>query len=415
MSTKLITSTCLQLLRRYDHKPESQRGPLLDEDGPSYVRVFLNILRSISKEETVEYVLALIDEMLAANPKRAALFYDKSLSGEDIYDPFLRQVALESARPKLQNGTVPNGEASNSKSKLTSIHDVLKGLVDWLCSQLRSPTHPNCSIPTSTHCLATLLKETYVRTLFVQADGVKLLIPLISPASTQQSIQLLYETCLCIWLLSFYDAAVDYLSTTRVMPRLVDVVKGSTKEKVVRVVVMSFRNLLAKGAFAAQMIDLGLPHIVQNLKAQAWSDEDLLDALNQLEVGLKENLKRLSSFDKYKQQVLLGHLDWSPMHKDPNFWRENITNFEENDFQILRVLMTVIDTSTDTTALAVACYDLSQFLQYHPSGRLVVADLKAKDRVMKLMNHDNAEVRKNSLLCVQRLFLGAKYASFLQV
>ncbi|KQK15840.1 hypothetical protein BRADI_1g25215v3 [Brachypodium distachyon] len=489
MSTKLISSTCLQLLRRYDHKPESERGPLLDEDGPSYVRIFLNILRSISKEETVEYVLALIDEMLAVNPKRAALFYDESLSGEDIYDPFLNWqlfsffphmarvdywspditnfplrlhtcslshlplppavyeildikgiiglsqslprlllkgnwfvqeksckilTHLISARPKLQNGMVPNGEASNSKSKLTSIHDVLRGLVDWLCTQLRSPTHPNFSIPTATHCLATLLKEPYVRTLFVQTDGVKLLIPLISPASTQQSIQLLYETCLCIWLLSFYDAAVDYLSTTRVMPRLVEVVKGSTKEKVVRVVVMSLRNLLAKGAFAAQMIDLGLPHIVQNLKAQAWSDEDLLDALNQLEVGLKENLKRLSSFDKYKQQVLLGHLDWSPMHKDPSFWRENITNFEENDFQILRVLMTVIDTSTDTTALAVACYDLSQFLQYHPSGRIVVADLKAKDRVMKLMNHDNAEVRKNSLLCVQRLFLGAKYASFLQ-
>jgi hypothetical protein len=57
--------------------------------------------------------------------------------------------------------------------------------------QLRSPTHPNCSIPTATHCLATLLKETYVRTLFVQADGVKLLIPLISPASTQQSIQVI--------------------------------------------------------------------------------------------------------------------------------------------------------------------------------------------------------------------------------
>jgi V-type H+-transporting ATPase subunit H len=30
------------------------------------------------------------------------------------------------------------------------------------------------------------------------------------------------------------------------------------------------------------------------------------------------------------------------------------------------------------------------------------------------MIHDNGEVRKNSLLCVQRLFLGAKYASFLQ-
>lgn len=66
--------------------------------------------------------------------------------------------------------------------------------------------------------------------------------------------------------------------------------------------------------------------------------QDLLDALNQLEVGLKENLKKLSSFDKYKQQVLLGHLDWSPMHKDPSFWRENINNFEENDFQVWLVL-----------------------------------------------------------------------------
>ncbi|PWZ41520.1 40S ribosomal protein S4 [Zea mays] len=31
MSTKLISETCLQLLRRYDHKPESQRAPLLEE------------------------------------------------------------------------------------------------------------------------------------------------------------------------------------------------------------------------------------------------------------------------------------------------------------------------------------------------------------------------------------------------
>jgi V-type H+-transporting ATPase subunit H len=45
-------------------------------------------------------------------------------------------------------------------------------------------------------------------------------------------MQLLYETCLCIWLLSYFEPAIDYLSTTRVMPRLVDVVKGSTKEKV---------------------------------------------------------------------------------------------------------------------------------------------------------------------------------------
>lgn len=441
MTTKLITGTALQLLRRYDKRPESQRASLLDDDGPSYVRVFVSILRDIFKEETVEYVLSSIDEMLTANPKRARLFHDKSLANEDIYEPFVRLLwkgnwfiqeksckilaLIVSARPKNQYDGAMNGEASDSKSKFTTIDDVLKGLVDWLCSQLRNPSHPSRGIPTAVNCLATLLKEPLVRSSFVQADGVKLLIPLINPVvnhtapissthSNQQSMQLLYETCLCIWLLSFYEPAVEYLATSRCLPRLTEVVKSSTKEKVVRVIVMTFKNLLPKGTFGAQMVDLGMPQIVQNLKAQAWGDEDLVEALNQLDERLKDNVKQLSSFDKYKQEVLLGHLDWSPVHKDAFFWRENINNFEENDFQLLRVLITILDTSNDPRSIAVACFDLSQFIQNHPSGRIIVNDLKVKDRVMKLMNHENAEVTKNALLCIQRLFLGAKYASFLQ-
>ncbi|KAH8481219.1 hypothetical protein H0E87_031255, partial [Populus deltoides] len=177
------------------------------------------------------------------------------------------------ARPKTQDDLLSNGEASNSKSKITCVDDVLKGLVEWFCAQLKKPSNPSRSIPTAISCLATLLKEPVVRSLFVQGDGVKLLIPLICPASTQQSIQLLYETCLCVWLLSYYEPAIKYLATSRSLPRLVDVVKSSTKEKVVRVVVLTLRNLLSKGTFGDQMVDLGLPQIVQNLKAQAWSDE----------------------------------------------------------------------------------------------------------------------------------------------
>lgn len=62
--------------------------------------------------------------------------------------------------------------------------------------------------------------------------------------------------------------------------------------------------------------------------------QDLLEALNQLEEGLRENIKILSSFDKYYQEVILGRLDWGPMHKDPIFWKENITHFEEQDFKV---------------------------------------------------------------------------------
>ncbi len=102
------------------------------------------------------------------------------------------------------------------------------------------------------------------------------------------------------------------------------------------------------------------------------------------------------------------------MHKDPAFWRENINKFEDNDFQVLRILITILDTSGDSRALAVACYDISQFIQYHPAGRGIVTDLKAKERVIKLMDHESSEVRKNALLCVQKLLLSAKYVSYLQ-
>ncbi|GER55561.1 v-type proton ATPase subunit H [Striga asiatica] len=384
------------------------------KDGPAYICVFVSILRDIFKEETVEYVLALIDELLSANPKRARLFHDKLLWKGNwfIQEKSCKILSLivTSGRPRSHDGSHANG-ASKIKKDITTIDDVLKALVDWLCSQLKNPSHPSRGIPTAVNCLATLLKEHVVRSSFVQTDGVKLLIPLISPASTQQSIQLLYETCLCVWLLSYYEPAVEYLATSRSLPRLIEVVKGSTKEKVVRVVILTLKNLLHKGTFGAQMVDLGLPQLVQNLKAQAWRSARSSESIGR---GLKDNIKQLSSFDKYKQEVLLGHLDWSPMHKDPIFWRDNIANFEEHDFQILRVLITILDTSTDPRTLAVACYDLSQFIQYHAAGRIIVTDLKAKERVMKLMNHENVEVTKNALLYIQRLFPGAKYASFLQ-
>ncbi|KAG0587005.1 hypothetical protein KC19_2G134000 [Ceratodon purpureus] len=309
---------------------------------------------------------------------------------------------------------IDSEDPSAPQKKVDSFNEVLRAVVDWLISQMRSPAHPTRGIPTAVSSLATLLRITKVRAIFIKADGTKLLAPLITPASNQQYIQLLYEATLCIWLLSFHDGAVEAFSTARVVPRLVDVVKSSTKEKVVRVAVMAFRNLANKGNFAAELVDLGMPKVVQSLKLQTWSDEDLSQALDVVDAALKDSIRKLSSFDKYKAEVFSGNLDWSPMHKDPVFWRENISKFEENDFQVLRVLITLLDNSRDPKTLAVACHDIAQFIQIHPAGRGIILDLKAKERVMKHMSHPDPEVAKQALLCVQKILLSAKYASYMQ-
>jgi V-type H+-transporting ATPase subunit H len=94
MTARLISDKDLQLIRRYDKRSEELQASLLDESGPAYVEAFLTVLRNVTKEETVQYILALLLQMLQANPNRTALFHQvKELHGAgaaDAYTIFLR-------------------------------------------------------------------------------------------------------------------------------------------------------------------------------------------------------------------------------------------------------------------------------------------------------------------------------------
>lgn len=54
------------------------------------------------------------------------------------------------------------------------------------------------------------------------------------------------------------------------------------------------------------------------------------------------------------------------------FWKENVEKFEEKDFQILRVLLKLLEASRETRTLAVGCHDLGMFITSHPHGRSIV-------------------------------------------
>ena len=71
-----------------------------------------------------------------------------------------------------------------------------------------------------------------------------------------------------------------------------------------------------------------------------------------------------------------GVLDWTPVHTSDVFWRQNASKFEERDFQLLRVLLKLLEASREPRTLAVACADVGRFIEAHPHGRYVVADLR---------------------------------------
>jgi V-type H+-transporting ATPase subunit H len=89
---------------------------------------------------------------------------------------------------------------------------------------------------------------------------------------------------------------------------------------------------------------------------QSWGDEDIPDVLDSIAETLREQAVHVSSWDKYKKEVLSGTLDWTPMHTSEVFWRNNVDKFEDKDFQLLRVLLKLLETNRDprTQVLTVA-------------------------------------------------------------
>jgi uncharacterized protein YllA (UPF0747 family) len=65
-----------------------------------------------------------------------------------------------------------------------------------------------------------------------------------------------------------------------------------------------------------------------------WTDDELVTALENLEESLRSSVKDASTFDKYRKEVLSGTLEWSSMHTDSSFWRENIIKFEQQNYQV---------------------------------------------------------------------------------
>jgi V-type H+-transporting ATPase subunit H len=94
--------------------------------------------------------------------------------------------------------------------------------------------------------------------------------------------------------------------------------------------------------------------------------------------------------------------------------QENSAAMESKDFQLIRSLIKVAQTSEDPKVLAVAMNDFGMFIDANPHGRFIINDLGGKQPVMALMQHPSSEVQKYALLCVQRLMLGRDKLDFLR-
>jgi len=133
---------------------------------------------------------------------------------------------------------------------------------------------------------------------------------------------------------------------------------------------------------------------------------------------LEKNVDDLTSWDKYKNEVLASQLEWSPPHKSTKFWQENHLKFEEDNYLLLQKLKEILEHTRDPKVKCIACWDIGEFVRIHPQGKLISKSLDLKTPIMRILteseknrdddknvDEDTQKLAKEALTALQKLMI----------
>uniref|UniRef100_A0A8B9LL34 V-type proton ATPase subunit H n=2 Tax=Astyanax mexicanus TaxID=7994 RepID=A0A8B9LL34_ASTMX len=421
---QMISGEDCEFIKKFEVAHSEDKQAILTNEGHQCAKTFLNLMAHISKEQTVQYILTLIDDTLQENHQRVNIFFDYAkktkntawsyflpmLNRQDLFTVHMaaRIIAKLAAWGRdLMEGSDLNYYFNWIKTQLSS--QKLHGTGAETGTGTISPNESSQYVQCVAGCLQLMLRVNEYRFAWVEADGVNCITAVLS---NKCGFQLQYQMIFCVWLLAFSPQLCEQLRRYNVVPALSDILQESVKEKVTRIILAAFRNLLEKSAeretrqeYALAMIQCKVLKQLENLDQQKYDDEDITDDIKFLLERLGESVQDLSSFDEYSSELKSGRLEWSPVHKSEKFWRENAVRLNEKNYELLKILTRLLEVSDDPQVIAVAAHDVGEYVRHYPRGKRVIEQLGGKQLVMNHMHHEDQLVRYNALLAVQKLMV----------
>nr|XP_029511731.1 V-type proton ATPase subunit H-like [Oncorhynchus nerka]XP_029511732.1 V-type proton ATPase subunit H-like [Oncorhynchus nerka] len=75
---QMISAEDCEFIKKFEVAPSEEKQIILTNEGHQCAKTFLNLMAHISKEQTVQYILTLIDDTLQENHQRVNIFFDYS-------------------------------------------------------------------------------------------------------------------------------------------------------------------------------------------------------------------------------------------------------------------------------------------------------------------------------------------------
>uniref|UniRef100_A0A3Q2TF03 V-type proton ATPase subunit H n=1 Tax=Fundulus heteroclitus TaxID=8078 RepID=A0A3Q2TF03_FUNHE len=384
----MISTEDCEFIKKFEKANSEEKQVILTKEGHQCAKTFLNLMAHISKEQTVQYILTLIDDTLQENHQRVNIFFDYAkktkntawsyflpmLNRQDLFTVHMaaRIIAKLAAWGRdLMEGSDLNYYFNWIKSQLSSQNLHGSGPETGTGAGTISPSESSQYVQCVAGCLQLMLRVNEYRFAWVEADGVNCITAVLS---NKCGFQLQYQMIFCIWLLAFSPQLCEQLRRYNVVPALSDILQESVKEKVTRIILAAFR---VSGEF--------------------------FTCLSSLHVEM-DNVEQ-HSFDEYSSELKSGRLEWSPVHKSEKFWRENAVRLNEKNYELLKILTRLLEVSDDPQVIAVAAHDVGEYVRHYPRGKRVIEQLGGKQLVMNHMHHEDQLVRYNALLAVQKLMV----------
>ncbi|TNY18749.1 ATPase, V1 complex, subunit H [Rhodotorula diobovata] len=380
--------------------------PVLDAEGETYAALYIRLLNKLSRNDTLQFILVLLADFIADREERITLLINQP---DSPYPPLLKLLDSQDDFVRLKASAIASTILSYDRSPADN---VIAKLLQHLSSLVQQPNEPEGQ-DVAVQCLESVLRVSRARSMCWGPSEGKEAVPapkviegLVHLLRASPSPQMQYQLAFCFWLLTFEDQIASEINAHyNLIPLLLDVSKRAIKEKVIRVVLASFRNLVTeapKANLAPMLVAKVLPY-VQTLQGRKFSDDEIKEDVDFLVEELKSSFEGLTTWDEYKSELASGQLTWSPPHKNDDFWRDNAPKLVDRDREQLKVLVHILMSSHDPTTLAVAANDLAQFVKFHDGAKKAIDDLGAKARVMELMAHADPDVKYQSLVATQRL------------
>lgn len=418
--SNFLNNAEVELVTSYIKATTEQRKSFLDQHGVTFFTTLISFLNKVSKIETLQFALTMIDDIITEDPSRLDLFVQCSKeSGTPSWTPFLHIVETkEELYVQHQANRILVSIITQKEQYLPA--PAQQGYFAWLINAFTVREQDAATLALSS--LHRLLRQTVYRRPFFdypdsigQLRAIMQLDPrdLVDPAPQSDYVQLQYMAVLCIWVMSFDSIVASQLDqgTSHIISDIAQLMGATRKEKVVRMCLATLANLLtvpdsldARTKNAQVMISYKvLPFVEVRVADDNFEDEDVEADTKLVKEHLERVFDEMSSFDEYASEISSGLLEWSPVHRSPKFWRENASRLNEERHKLLKILIQLLETSTDAQVLAVAAHDCGEYVRHYPRGKSVIETLGGKKYIMRHMHNEDPQVRYEALIAVQKL------------